>query len=122
SDRNSVGVLLLVLFSLFMNLVMEAVERQLKSVGDTEFVVDLGQVVLDYLLSRSQLEGNFLVPLSLGDAGDDRKLFRRKPRLGLGISECSGLRTIGFDHPVHRLIVNPRLAGGDFADTLNQKI
>ena len=64
------------------DLVVQAVEGQLKAIGDAQLVVDLAQIVLDDLLGGAELERDFLIALALGDAGDDRGLLGREPGLG----------------------------------------
>ena len=58
------------------DLVVQAIESQFEPVRHTKFVVDLTKVILDYLLRGAQLERNFLVPLPLGNAGNDRHFLR----------------------------------------------
>jgi len=105
-----------------VQLVMQAVECQFEAVRDAELVIDLSQIVLDDLLGGAQLERDFLVPLALGNAGDDRHLFWRQAWLAARAHQCSGLRPVRVDHPVHRLIVDPGLAGGDSAHAADQQI
>ena len=68
---------------LFVQLVVQTIERQFEPVRDAKLVVYFAQVVLDDLLGRAQLVGNLLIPLALRDAGDDRNFFRRQTRLAL---------------------------------------
>src|SRR5579863_3961478 len=83
------------------DLVVQAVERQLEPVAHAELVVDLAQVVLDHLLGGAELEGDLLVALALRDAGNDRHLLRREPRLVLRAHQRGGLSAISLDYPVH---------------------
>ena len=101
---------------------VQAIERQLKPVGDAELVVDLAQIILDHLLCRAELVGNFFIALALRDAGDDRHFFRRKPRLALRAGQRGCLRAIGLDDPVHRLVIDPGLSLRDLADAFDQQI
>src|SRR5208337_5651316 len=73
------------------NLVVQAIEGQLKAVRDTELVVDLAQIILDHLLCGSQLKCNLLVTLSLGDAGDDCHFLGRQAGLAARAYQRRGL-------------------------------
>src|SRR5882757_10100056 len=101
---------------------VQAVERQFEPVRYAEFVVDLAQVVLDDLLGRTQLIGNFFIALALRNASNDGHLLGRKPRLALRTGERGRLRAVSLDHPVHRLVVDPGFTLGDLADTLDQQV
>jgi hypothetical protein len=59
----------------FVGLVAETIESKLEAIGYAQLVIELAQVVLDHLLCRTELGGNFLVALALRDAGDDGQLF-----------------------------------------------
>jgi hypothetical protein len=54
---------------------VQAVERKLEAIGNTQLVIDLAQVVLDDLLRGPELIGDLLVALALRDAGNDGQLF-----------------------------------------------
>src|SRR6185437_15942548 len=97
---------------------MDAIERELKPVGDAELVIDLPEIILDHLLGSANFGGNFLVAHSLGDTGDDEQLLVRELGLRTRRGELCGLRTICLNYPVDALIVQPGLAGGDLAHTL----
>ena len=60
--------------ALFMHavLALQAVERELESIGNAELVINLVQVVLDDLLGGTELMGYLLVAHAQRDAGDDR--------------------------------------------------
>src|SRR6202522_992865 len=104
------------------DLMMQAVEGQLQTIGNAELVIDLAQIVLDDLLRCAQLVGDFLVALTLGDASDDRHLFRRKPWLGARADQRGSLRAVGLDDQVDRLVIDPGFATGNLAHTLDEKI
>lgn len=55
---------------------MDREEGKLEAIGDTGLVVDIAQVVLDYLLLRVQLRSDVLVFAALNDKSDDLHLFR----------------------------------------------
>ncbi len=61
----------------FDDLVVQAIEGELKPIGDTQLVVDLAQIVLDDLLGGAELERDLLIALALRDAGDDRRFLGR---------------------------------------------
>src|ERR1700682_3168896 len=98
---------------LFQELVVEAVEGELKAVGDAELVGDLAQVVLDYLLGGADLVSDFFVAHASGDAADDGQLLFGELGLHLGIGEAGGLGAIGLDDPADGLVVDPGLSLGD---------
>jgi len=106
----------------FQQLVVEAVESELQAVGDTELVVDLAEVVLDDLLGGADLVSDFFVAHAAGDAADDGKLLFGELGLNLGVGEAGGLGAVGFDDPADGLVVDPCLAFGDLADTLNEEV
>jgi len=108
--------------SLFVQLMMQAVERQFQAIGNAELVIHLPQIVFDDLLSRTKLVGNFLVALALGNAGDDGQLFRGKTRLGSRAGQRSRLRTIGLNNPVDRLVVDPGFPGCDLTHAFYQQV
>ena len=101
---------------------VQAVQGELKTVGDAELVVDLAQVVLDNLFCCADLVGDFLVAHASGDTADDREFLLRELGLDLGVGEAGGLGTVGLDDPTDGLIVDPGLTLGDFADAFDQKI
>jgi hypothetical protein len=107
---------------LLQELVVETVEGQFQTVGDSELVVDLAQVVLDDLFGGADLVGDLFVAHAAGDAADDRELFLGELGLDLGVGEAGGLRTVGFDDPANGLIVDPGFAVGDLAHALDQQI
>jgi hypothetical protein len=44
-----------------VQLVVDAIDRKLESIGDAKLVIDLAQIVLDHLLGCTELMSNFLV-------------------------------------------------------------
>jgi hypothetical protein len=106
----------------FEELVVEAVEGELETVGDAELVVDLAQVVLDDLFGGADLVGDLFVAHAAGDAADDGELFFGELGLDFGVSEGGGLGAIGFDDPADGLIVDPGLAFGDLSDAFDEKV
>ena len=56
------------------NVIVQAKESQLKPVGYPQFVVDLAQIILYYLLGRTHPYGNLLILHTLGDAADNNGL------------------------------------------------
>ena len=105
-----------------MQLVVEAVEGELEAIGNAQLVVDLAQIVFDDLLGGTELVGDFLIALALGDAGDDEHLLLVEAGLIARVIHVAGLGAIGFDNPGDGLIVDPGFAGGDFAHALNEQI
>jgi hypothetical protein len=103
-------------------LMVETVQGELQAVGDAELVVDLAQVVLDDLFGGADLISDFLVAHAAGDATDDGQLLLRELGLDLGIGEIGGLGAVGLDDPTDGLIVDPGLAFGDLADTLDKEV
>src|SRR5579871_2235995 len=58
--------------------VVDGEQRQLQTVRYADLIVDVAQVILDDLLGRAKLGGDFLVLVSLYDEGDDAQFFRRE--------------------------------------------
>jgi hypothetical protein len=58
---------------ILVQLMMQAVERELETIGNAQLVVNLAQIVFDYLLGGAKLVGNFLIALALSDARDDER-------------------------------------------------
>ena len=104
------------------DLVVQAIEGQLQPVADAQLVVDLAQIILDHLLGGSQLVGNLLVALALGDAGDDGHLLGRELGLDARVDQGGGLGAISLDDPADRLIVDPGFAGRDAAHAAHQQV
>jgi hypothetical protein len=46
-------------------LVVSTIEPKLQSIGDAKLLIDLTEIVLDYLLSSAELIGNLLIALAL---------------------------------------------------------
>ena len=107
---------------LFQQLVVKAVQRQLEAIGDAELIVDLAQVVLDYLLGRSNLIGNLFVAHSASDAPDNGKFFFRELWLHPGVGERGRLSPVGLDHPTNRLVVDPRFTFSNLTHALDEQI
>lgn len=107
---------------LLEQLVVEAIESQLETIGDAELVVDLAQVVLDDLLGGADLVGDLFVAHAAGDAADDGQLLFGELGLDFGVGEAGGLGAVGFDDPADGLVVDPGLALGDLADAFDEEI
>jgi hypothetical protein len=59
-----------------VQLVVDTIEREPKSIGDAQFVIKPAQVVFDHLLGSTELTSNLLVVLAPRDADDNGQLFR----------------------------------------------
>src|ERR1700712_3934008 len=101
---------------------MHAVEGEFEPVGYAEFVVNLAEVVLDYLLGCADLVGDFFVAHAASDAANDRQFLGRKLGLGFGVRQRRCLGTIGLNDPADGFVVDPGFAGGNFSDALDQEI
>src|ERR1700679_3751371 len=91
---------------LLQQLVVKAVKGKLQAVRDTELVIDFAQIVLNDLLSGTNLVSNFLVAHTARDATDNGQFFFRELGLNFGISEAGGLSAVGFDDPADGLVVD----------------
>src|SRR5207248_7133675 len=98
---------------------VDAIQRQLKAVRDAKLVIHLSQIILNHLLSRTNLAGDFLVSHALRDAGDDEQLFIRELRFGTRRGKLRGLRAVGFNYPIDALIVDPGFPPSHLAHTLD---
>ena len=94
---------------------MHAVESKFQPIGNAEFVVNLAQVIFNYLLGRSNLKCYLLVPHASRNTGDDGEFFGRQLWLSTGTCKRMRLRPVCLNDPTHRLIVDPRFAGCDFS-------
>src|SRR5450756_839404 len=101
---------------------MQAVEGQLQPIRDAKLVVDLTQVILDHLLSGTNLIGNFLIAHPTSDAADDGKFFPGELRLNLRIGESRRLSTICLNNTTDRLVIDPGFAICNLPNTLHQQI
>jgi len=97
---------------------LQAVERELESIGNTELVKNLIQVVLDDLLGGTEFMGYLLVAHAQRDAGNDRQLLWSEVRQRAG--RRRGLRAVGLDHQVDGLVIYPDFSCGDRADALDK--
>ena len=107
---------------LLQKLMMEAVKSKLQTVRDSQLVVNFAQIILNHLLSRTNLISDLFIAHATRNATDNRKFFLRELRLHLRISQRSGLCTISLDYPADRLVIDPRLAIRDLTNTLHQQI
>ncbi len=51
--------------------VVNGEQRKLESIGDTDLVIDIAQIVLDHLLGGAEFGGDFLVLVALHDQGNN---------------------------------------------------
>src|ERR1019366_8020054 len=62
--------------------VIQAVEREFQTVGDSQLVVNLAEIILDHLLGGAHAQGNLFVLHPLGNAGDDERLLGGERHFG----------------------------------------
>ncbi len=98
----------------------QAIEREFESVGDAQLVVYLAQVVLHDLLGRPYANGDFFVLHALGNTGNDQSFLGRKLDFGARSRGPQAMAAIGFHHPMDGLAFEPRLAGGNLAEAIDQ--
>src|SRR5208282_425044 len=98
----------------------QAIEREFQAIGDTEFVIDLAEVVFYDLFGGAYPNRNLFVLHALGDAGNDQSFFWCELDFGARSGGTQIVTAEGFHHPLHGLVLEPRFAGGNFAKALDE--
>src|SRR5579863_9105671 len=102
------------------NMMAQTVESEFQTIGDTQLVINLAQIILYDLLGRAHADGDFFILHALGYAGNDQRFFGRELNFRARPGRPQVVSAIGFHYPMNGLVLKPWLAGGNLAKTLDQ--
>src|SRR5258708_4849852 len=95
--------------------------REFQTIGNAQFVVDLTQIVLYHLLGRAYANRNFFILHALSDAGNNQRFLWRELHLGPGSRWAQTVASISFHNPMNGLVLEPRFAARDLAETIDKQ-
>ena len=95
--------------------VVNGEQRKLKTIGDTDLVVDIAQIVLDHLLGGAEFGGDFLVLITLHDQGNDTQFLLRE-----AVDDAGTDHVVLADFDGNGIVLDPGVTARNGAHAIEQ--